>query len=134
MCGGLSKFIGKRYNITCDKCESNRLTDKIERAKSYYTLQRTAEIVKKTKQTTMERYGRSIVNQYYNKDSKEKYEEKCIKKWGVKNPSQSKEVKEKFRQTCIERYGVPTNLNINSAGRTKRIWDERHDEIINKTK
>ena len=39
-------------------------------------------------------------------ETKEKYKQTCLEKYGVENPNQRKEVREKIKQTCLERYGV----------------------------
>ena len=132
MCGRPSKFIGKRYNITCEECNANALPQKIEKAKAAQTPEKTDKSIQKARRTTLERYGTEVVNQYYNKETREKYESDCLKKYGVKNPASAECVKEKRRQTCINKYGAASNLCIGAAARSKRVWAEKHDEIVKK--
>ena len=47
--------------------------------------------------------------------TKIKKEEKCLAKWGVKNPMQSKEIQNKIKQTNLERYGVEYALQSNDV-------------------
>lgn len=132
MCGNKAKFIGKRYNVTCGGCNANALSDKIEKTKCSMTPDKVSKSVAKAKETSLSRYGKPVVNQFYNKDTKEAYEHKCISKYGVKNPAMSEVVKDKIRRTCIKKYGTPFNLCINASERVKRVWSEKHDEIIDK--
>lgn len=134
MCGALAKFIGKRYNITCENCNANALPDKIEKAKESITPDKIGKSVARARETMLKRYGAPAVNQFYNKETKEKYEKRCLLKYGVKNPASAECVKEKRRQTCIKKYGAPSNLCLGTSERSKRVWTEKHDEIVNKRK
>lgn len=50
----------------------------------------------------------------------EKYEQKCLEKYGVPNPNQVEDVRQKYENTMIEKYGVPTPLK-NPSIEEKRI-------------
>jgi len=41
----------------------------------------------------------------------EKYEQSCMQKYGIKNPSQLTEIKEKKKETFIKNYGVENNFS-----------------------
>lgn len=53
-------------------------------------------------------YRNYCSHECFSKDPKSvlRREETCIKKYGVKNPSQSDDIKDKRKQTTMERYGV----------------------------
>lgn len=50
--------------------------------------------------------GHSSRNKELMDQIKEKMEQTCLEKYGVKNAGQSEDVKEKRKQTCIDKYGV----------------------------
>lgn len=134
ICGKLSKFSGKYYNITCGECNYNDWDKKKELTKQNITPEMKQVAVKKRQQTCLKQYGSVSVNQYTNDELRIKYESDCLKKYGVKNAGQSKQSKLKRKQTCLERYGVENNLLLRTADEIKKTWSEKHDEILEKTK
>lgn len=129
ICGAPVKFADKKYNLTCENHSANQLDDK--KRKTQITMRNKTEedrekIKTKTKNTLLERYGDAHYGQYgsesFRKNLKEKYGDEYYSNH------------EKAKRTCLERYGVEYNLAINSEGRSKRIWDEKHDEIIAKVR
>ena len=134
MCGKLSKFSGKYYNITCGQCNYNDWDKKKELTKQNITPETKQKAVKKRQQTCLKQYGSVSVNQYTNDELRQKYESDCLKKYGVKNAWQSEQSKLKRKQTCLKRYGVENNLLLRTSADKKKLWDEKHDEILEKTK
>ena len=59
---------------------------------------------KKFKETCLNRYGST--SPLNSKKIQEKIKETCIKKYGVDNYSKSDIYKENYKKTCLERYGV----------------------------
>jgi len=87
------------------------------------TLYQKQEMVKKVKQTKLERYGDSnynnieknkqtclekygVQNVYQSDDIKEKIKNKLLEKYGVEHPAQSPEILSKMKKTCNEKYGA----------------------------
>lgn len=133
MCGKLSKFIGKYYNITCGKCNYNAWEKKIELTKRNTSKDAVERGKEKSRQTCLRKYGVPFVNQFSSSESKTKYEMECLEKYGVKNAGWSKEARLKRINTCLNKYGVDHNFKLlDSSKQSKQIWNDRHDEIISK--
>jgi hypothetical protein len=60
--------------------------------------------MKKTKETTLERYG--VEHQMHSEEIKEKTKQTSLQKYGTEYPMQNKDIQEKTKQTNLERYGV----------------------------
>jgi len=57
----------------------------------------------------------------------EKYEETCMKKYGVKNAAASKEIQEKIKKTNLERRGVEYNFQDREVkDKIKESWMEKY--------
>ena len=132
ICGGLAKFIGKRYNKTCGKCRYQALPETLEKTRAVMTPEKIAEGIIKSRKTCIERYGTPTVNQFLNEQTKLNYKKRCQEQYGVDNVSQLETVKNKRKETCKNRYGVACNLELNAAERSKRIWNEQHDTMVEK--
>jgi len=61
-------------------------------------------IVKKSKETSLERYG--IDNPAKTAQTKEKARLTCLDRYGVDNVAKTKEAKAKSKETCLKRYGT----------------------------
>ena len=142
ICGNISKFNGKGYNLTCGKCNYNAYSEKKEKSKQTclkkYGVENSLsskEIREKSKQTCLKKYGVKTANQFSTKESKLKYEQQCLEKFGVKNAGQSKEAKDKRKQTMLDKYGVEHNFQLlDGSKHSKEIWNNQHDKIIKKSK
>ena len=78
----------------------------------------------------------------YNKENKliicgskfckcKKYEDTCIKKYGVKCPLQSEEVREKIENTNLERYGSKSPLGSKEIrNKSEKTWQKNYGENI----
>lgn len=62
------------------------------------------DVVAKTKQTMLKKYG--VINPGQMDSVKSKVRNTLIEKYGVINPGQIPEVREKVKSTCLEKYGV----------------------------
>lgn len=133
-CGELAKFIGKRYNKTCGRCNYQALPETLEKTRAIMTPEKIAEGIAKSRATCLTRYGAPTVNQFLNNETKLAYQARCQARYGVDNVLQLDSVKQKRKKTCIARYGVGCNLELNAAERAKRVWGEQHDKIIEKSK
>ena len=60
--------------------------------------------IEKNKQTCLEKYG--VQNVYQSDDIKEKIKNKLLEKYGVEHPAQSPEILSKIKKTCNEKYGA----------------------------
>ena len=140
ICGSISKFNGRGYNLTCGKCNYNAYPEKKEKSKQTclekYGVKNplsSEEIREKSEQTCLEKYGTKIANQFSTKEAKQKYEQQCLEKFGVKNAGQSKEAKDKRKQTMLNKYGVEHNFQLLAGSKhSKEIWDKNYDDIIQK--
>lgn len=118
VCGkGILKFNGNERNgyfiRGCSKkCiyilrnEKSKNTSLMKYGTTYPTQnkQENINIVKKRKQTCLERYGVECIAN--DPEFRERKKQKCLEKYGVEYAFQSDEVKEKIKQTCLERYGT----------------------------
>ena len=64
----------------------------------------------KFKQTCLEKYG--VDAPMKSSKIKEKSKQVCLEKYGVENISQFFETKEKYKQTCLEKYGVDNPFKL----------------------
>lgn len=62
----------------------------------------------KYKETCVEKYG--VENTFQASDFIEKSKKTCLEKYGVENAKQSKEVQEKYKKTCLEKYGFENSF------------------------
>lgn len=136
MCGNLAKFIGKRYNLTCGNCNYQEYSESIAKCKASMTPAKVALSVKKVKETCLRKYGKEVVNQFYNEETKRKYEEDCLAKFGVRNAGQSASAIEKRKKTCLEKFGVDCNFKLGDreehSRKAREVWKKSHDEILEK--
>ena len=59
--------------------------------------------------------------------TKQKFKQTCLKRYGVDNPSHSPEILQKIRDVNMERYGVPYHSQLESAKeQTKQTCNERY--------
>lgn len=135
ICGSLAKFTGRLkskipgYLTVCDKCSANSSPNKLQSYSatiSKRTEEEKQQIVKKRKQTNYSKYG----DENYTLYGSIKFKTDLFNKYG----SSTYNNKEKIKQTCLERYNVSCNLSINSAERSKKIWDTKYHQIIEKRK
>lgn len=132
ICGKLVKFVGKYYNKTCGYCNYNDWCEKKNLTKLHITDDKLKQAKKKREETCLKLYGKSTVNQFINEESRTKYEQDCLDKYGVKNPSQLQIVKDKRKRTCINKYGVDCNLMLRTSDDVKSVWNQKHNEILQK--
>lgn len=135
VCGELAKFTGSTkskilgYNTTCEKHSPNQSKNKLKKFSETIN-KRTDEdrvkILKKRKQTNLEKYG----DENYTLYGSDKFKQTLNEKYGDEYYNNRK----KYKETCLNKYGVTCNLVINSSERSKKLWDERYDEIISKIK
>ena len=60
-----------------------------------------------------------------------KYEDTCMKKYGVKNAAQLQEVQDKIKATNLERYGCICSLQSEEIqNKTKATWQKNYGEDI----
>ena len=60
-----------------------------------------------------------------------KYEDTCMKKYGVKNAAQSQEVQDKIKDTNLERYGCICSLQSEEIqNKAKATWQKNYGENI----
>jgi len=57
----------------------------------------------KYKETCVEKYG--VANAFQTKDFREKSKKTCLEKYGVENALQSKQIQDKLKKTSLEKYG-----------------------------
>lgn len=133
VCGNLAKYTGstkskiKGYNTTCEKCSPNQspLKKKLFNEKiQNRTKEDRQKIFKKRKETLQEKYGDSN----YSLFGSNKFKEVLKEKYGNEHYNN----REKRRTTNLEKYGVECNLSLNAPERTKKVWQEKHNEIIKK--
>lgn len=133
MCGKLSKFVGKYYNITCGECNYNNWDVKKEKIRQSTTEESIRRGKEKSRKTCMERYGVPYANAYVTPELKAKHEKRWLELYGVKNTGQTKEAKLKRKATLMRNYGVDHNFKLfKGTDHSKRVWEEKHDEIVNK--
>lgn len=135
ICGELAKFTGNKkskipgYNTTCENHSPNQVQTKLEKF-SITINKRTDEdrkkIIQKRKQTNLEKYG----DENYTLYGSNKFKQTLKEKYGNEYYNN----REKYKKTCLERYGVSCNLSLNISERSKQIWEEKYNEIINKIK
>lgn len=126
LCGNLVKFVGGKigYNLTCENCSANRLPDKINQIKTKIANRSPEEkalIKTKTNDTLLKKYG----DTQYGKFGSDAFKQKMVSKYGDPHYNNHAQTVE----TNLERYGVTCNLSLGSSERSKRIWQERGDEI-----
>jgi hypothetical protein len=106
----LKKTSHTKIHIKCDICEKESFI-------KYYS------------------YIRSINNcGYYacsRNCSKNKYETTNMKRYGVKNPSQSKEIRNNFEKTCLERFGFKFPSQNEIIKKVKKITSLEHFGVEN---
>ena len=60
-----------------------------------------------------------------------KYEDTCMKKYGVKNAAQSQEVQDKIKDTNLERYGCICSLQSEEIqNKAKATWQKTMEKIL----
>ena len=135
ICGELAKFTGNKksktlgYNTTCKNHSPNQVKSKLEKF-SQTINERTNEdrkkIIEKRKQTNLEKYG----DENYTLFGSDKFKQTLKEKYGNEHFNN----REKYKKTCLNRYGVSCNLLLNLLKRSKKIWNNKYEEIINKIK
>ena len=103
------------------------------------------EFVQKSKNTSLERYGAEIYTQSheYREQKSEihkKYQDTCLKNYGVDNYSKTLEFKEKSKNTCLENYGVDNyfkslefknkDISITQEEYNRRMNEEFNEDFI----
>jgi len=111
-CGNKTSFINlnKGFSRFCScKCaNSNKnkiLNWKLNNIKKY-GVDNTAKlenVIEKTKQTCLEKYGYSTI--LITPEQKQKTKEKLLEEYNVDSPVKSEIIRNKMKNTCIERYG-----------------------------
>lgn len=115
MCGKLSKFVGKYYNITCGECNYNNWDVKKEKIRQSTTEESIRRGKEKSRKTCMERYG---VNAYTQTDEfKQRTKETMIQHYGSIEDAY-KHKYEVTKQTKLERYGDECYNNTNKIKST----------------
>ena len=135
VCGKLAKFTGSirskilGYNTTCEIHSPNQSQDKLNKFNETIN-NRTEEdrknILKKRKQTNLEKYG----DENYTLYGSDKFKQTLKDKYGNEHYNN----REKYKQTCLDKYGVTCNLSLNSKVQTKNIWELHGDRIRKKIK
>lgn len=158
-CGNSVDFQNIRcgYKLYCShKCALNHPDEKIKRAESVKQIclekygveyiSQLPEIVQKTKQTKLEKYG----DENYNNQKKiqstllekygvaysahvpgvrEKIKKTSLEKYGTEHPSQNENVKQKVRETTFQKYG---SFHFNQSERGKEVlknyWESLSDD------
>jgi len=89
-------------------------------------------IRQKSIDTIEERYGvdrkeirEKISKAKLSQETKDKFENTCMEKYGVKNPFQSEEIKGKIKETCLEKYG------FDHHNKNKEIKKKGKDTLFN---
>lgn len=129
ICGDVCKYGKDKYNYCCAKHSVNTLNWKTEKCSNTHKNKSKKEkeaIRQKTRNTCLKKYGDANYG-LYGSDS---YKTKMLEKYGDISYSNH----EKAKRTCLERYGVTCNLVIGNGERIKKVWEERHDEIVTRTK
>ena len=111
MCGKLSKFVGKYYNMTCGECNYNAWDKKIQLTKQNTTKEAIKRGQEKARLTCLKHFGVPYGNQFSSIELKEKYEAECLEKYGVKNAGWSKEARAKRDLRML-----PITVNLLSKG------------------
>ena len=120
------RIFKKIFNVNRTKEQEYKL--KVESRKN-----KQDEIVKKIKQTKLERYGDE------NYRNNEKIKQTCLEKYGVENPYAAKEIIEKKKQTYLEHYGYDSpmkNPEFIKQYREKRLlknngnWNNNSKQIV----
>jgi hypothetical protein len=97
------------FICTCGK-EGNKTFRSCNEKGSYCKECSNERMIKKCKETSLERYG--CDNPSKSEKIKQKIKDVCLEKFGVENPFQSEEIKEKIRKTNLEKYGVENLINV----------------------
>jgi len=112
ICGNTTKFLGKinyGYNKFCCK----------ECYKLYMSKTNSSETYKqKVRKTLKEKYGEDVENAFQLKIVKEKIENTCLQKFGVKYATQSDKMKENSKKTKLEKYNNENYTNREKALKT----------------
>jgi len=74
---------------------------------------RSKESKEKYRQTCLNKYG--VKNLFQLEETKKKIKQTCNEKFGVENPMQSKEIQEKIKQTFLKKYRIEYPLQIKEA-------------------
>ena len=83
------------------------------------------ETKEKYKQTCLERYGVTSTNKL--QSMKDKSKQTCLEKYGTEYASQSEEFKEQSRKTCLEKYGAEYSFQSeNNIEKTKQTCLEKY--------
>lgn len=135
MCGKVAKFAYKYYNLTCGECNYNDYGPKKDKVAASTTEESIRRGREKYEETCLRIYGVKNPNQFTTPEMKAAYVARCQEKHGTNNAVQSKEAREKYKRTMLERHGVDHNFKmINSSEKLKKVWEEQHDKIIEKIK
>lgn len=135
VCGNLAKFTGsikskiKGYTITCENCSPNKAQSKLQKFSETInnrTEDERKQITIKRKATNLVRYG----DENYTLYGSESFKQNLKTKYNDPNYNN----REKCKKTNLDRYGVECNLMINATERSQKMWNEHHDELLNKRK
>lgn len=128
VCGELSVFTGDRkhkylgYRSTCKNCSPNASKVKLKKFNETIKTEKHKDKIKKL--------DRSKDPEKYCLYGSEKFKNLMRERYG--NPYYNNI--EKIKNTNIKKYGVSCNLALNNKERSKKIWKERHEEILDKIK
>ena len=110
ICGKSTRFRNFVYSTCCDQsCRNTWINqnrseeERQEISKKISKAHRTEDVLSKTKQTNIERYGVPYTTQ--NSDVQEKRKQTCQEKYGTDYSFQAECVKEKIQQSIHEHYG-----------------------------
>lgn len=150
VCGKLTKFdtLTRGYSKYCCRKCLNKGEDVV--AKTRQTMLKKygvtnpgqmQSVKEKVKNTLIEKYG--VINPGQIPAVREKVKNTCLEKYGVANAFQAEDVKDKIKQTCLEKYGVDNPSKSEEVkDKIKHVFKEKYgvenplqcEEIKNKIK
>ena len=129
ICGNPVKFHGYTYGFAkwCGPiCAQNDAKTREKRENTCMekyggnTSLKNNDIIKRGKETKLERYGNSNYN------NPEKRADTCLKKYGTSNPQQNPIIRKKTIDTCMEKYGAPSLLSSDKYDRRKKLKQDSY--------
>lgn len=102
----LNKGFSRFCSCKCANSNNNKILKwKLNNIKKYGVdnTSKLENVIEKTKQTCLEKYGYST--NLITPEQKQKTKEKLIEHYGVDSPVKSEIIRNKMKNTCIERYG-----------------------------
>ena len=95
VCGNMCKFLDFNRGYCKHCCRDCTIKDK--------------DVMEKSKQTCLDRYG--VENAFQSEEKKQKIKETLLKRYGNNHPMYCKEIVERLQETNIERYGNVCSLH-----------------------